>query len=107
GHLEGASGIAGLTKAVLQLRHQTLVPQPGFDRLNPKIDLDAAALRVPTEATRWETSGVRRAGLSSFGAGGANVHLVLEEYPRAAASDQAPDGPSMVLLSARDRDQLL
>jgi acyl transferase domain-containing protein/pimeloyl-ACP methyl ester carboxylesterase/acyl carrier protein/SAM-dependent methyltransferase len=107
GHLEGASGIAGLTKAVLQLRHQTLVPQPGFDRLNPKIDLDTAALRVPTEATRWETSGVRRAGLSSFGAGGANVHLVLEEYPRPAASDQVPDHPSLVLLSARDRGQLL
>ena len=107
GHLEGASGIAGLTKAILQLRHRTLVPQPGFDQLNPKIDLNAAALHVPTTAGRWETSGLRHAGVSSFGAGGANVHLVLGEYPRTAASQQTSGSPHLVLLSARDHDQLL
>ena len=106
GHLEGASGIAGLTKAILQLRHQTLVPQPGFGRVNPKIDLDAAALRVPAAATRWETSGVRRAGVSSFGAGGANVHLVVEEHRRTEMSEEAPGAPHLVLLCARDHDQL-
>ena len=111
GHLEGASGIAGLTKAILQLRHQTLVPQPGFRQLNPKIDLSSAALHVPTAATPWEASGPRRAGVSSFGAGGANVHLVVEEYPRAlvsgVAGEEATTTPYPVLLSARDHGHLL
>ena len=107
GHLEAAAGIAGLTKAILQLRHRKVVPSLHSSEPNPKIDLADSALFVPQTAVDWltvERDGLpapRRAGVSSFGAGGANAHVVLEEYLPSSAPLQPATGPVLIVLSAR------
>ncbi|MEU8367268.1 SDR family NAD(P)-dependent oxidoreductase [Micromonospora tulbaghiae] len=100
GHLEGAAGIAGLTKVLLQLRHRALVPSLHAEELNPHIDFAAVPLRVQRTLEPWTPPpGVpRRAGVSAFGAGGTNAHVLVEEFAPAAAP--APDGPALVVLSA-------
>jgi myxalamid-type polyketide synthase MxaD len=82
GHLEAAAGIAGLIKAALCLRQRQIPRQIHFEKLNPLINLDGTALRIPTRNTPWEVAAPRRfAGVSSFGFSGTNAHLVLEEAP--------------------------
>jgi acyl transferase domain-containing protein/acyl carrier protein len=82
GHLEGAAGIAGLIKTVLCLRHGAIPPNLHFQTLNPHIRLDSTTLAIPTQLHPWpSTTEPRCAGVSSFGAGGTNAHLVLEEAP--------------------------
>ncbi len=107
GHLESAAGIAGLTKAVLQLEHAELVPSLHATPRNPKIDFAAGPFRVQEAAAPWPApaDGVRRAGVSSFGAGGANVHVVLEQAPPAPETS-AGQGPWLVPLSARTAERL-
>lgn len=82
GHLEAAAGIAGLTKVLLQMRHGQLAPSLYAADPNPHIAFDQAPVRVQTQAMPWQARpGVpRRAGISSFGAGGVNAHLIVEEY---------------------------
>ncbi|MEU3874082.1 SDR family NAD(P)-dependent oxidoreductase, partial [Streptomyces sp. NPDC029704] len=108
GHLEPAAGIAGLTKVLLQLRHRTLVPSLHADPANPGIDWDALGLRVQRTAEPWPAGEgtPRRAAVSAFGAGGANAHVVVEEYPQAPSSDATAVGPQAVLLSARTPEAL-
>ncbi|WP_319303171.1 SDR family NAD(P)-dependent oxidoreductase, partial [Streptomyces scabiei] len=109
GHLEGAAGIAGLTKLLLQLRHRRLAPCVGLDRLNPRIDFDATALEPVRALTEWPArpdGGPRRAGVSSFGAGGANTHLIVEEYAQPDGSAPRAPGPHVFLLSARSAERL-
>ncbi|WP_460444053.1 SDR family NAD(P)-dependent oxidoreductase, partial [Amycolatopsis cihanbeyliensis] len=106
GHLEPAAGIAGLTKVLLQLRHRTLVPSLHADPPNPAVDWAATPLRVQRTVEPWAADGVRRAGVSAFGAGGANGHLVLEEFVPPAREEPTPAGPQLVLLSARTEENL-
>ncbi|WP_217143030.1 L-histidine N(alpha)-methyltransferase [Streptomyces sp. AC627_RSS907] len=107
GHLESASGMAGLCKVLLQMRHGELVPSLHADPANPNIDFDSTPLRVQTEVAPWpRRDGLpRRAGISSFGAGGANAHLVVEEYVPGPAPAAAP-GPWLFPLSARTPESL-
>jgi acyl transferase domain-containing protein len=79
GHLEGASGIAGLIKTVLVLERGVIPANIWFDRVNPKIDAEAWNLIFPTEAVPWPSSGLRRASVNSFGFGGTNAHAVLDD----------------------------
>ncbi len=108
GHLESAAGIAGFTKTVLQLQRGVLAPSLHARTLNPRIDFKRSKFRVQQEAALWPEpvgGGPRCAGISSFGAGGANVHLILEEWPvpeRAAAETR----PRVFAFSAVDRDRL-
>nr|AXL05647.1 hypothetical protein [uncultured bacterium] len=108
GHLNHAAGIAGLFKVLAALRHGTRYPNPNFTTPNPLIDF-TGPVRVDAEATDWRrTVGrTRRAGLSSFGLTGTNVHAVIEEPPHPAAAP-APDEPTaeLVTLSARSRAAL-
>ena len=105
GHLEGAAGIAGLVKAVLCLRERTLAPSLNFATANPRIPLDALGLRVATGATALADPGQPLyAGVSSFGMGGTNCHLVLAEAPQPDPVEPAAGeriGPITVPLSAR------
>ncbi|WP_127530135.1 SDR family NAD(P)-dependent oxidoreductase [Paenibacillus kobensis] len=119
GHLESAAGIAGLTKLLLQMKHRTLVPSLHAERLNPNIDFANSPFYVQRTASEWkrpviEEDGIRteyprRAGISSFGAGGANVHVILEEYIPPEAQSTASvtnEGPQLVVLSAKSKEQL-
>ncbi|MGW0871133.1 type I polyketide synthase [Streptomyces sp. NPDC002740] len=85
GHLEGAAGIAGLLKTVLALRHRRLPPTLNHETPNPRIPLDALRLRVQRESGPWPRPDRRLiAGVSSFGMGGTNCHVLLAEPPAAA-----------------------
>ncbi|WP_277242901.1 type I polyketide synthase [Mycolicibacterium obuense] len=87
GHLEAAAGIAGFAKAVLSLQHNAIPANRGYETPNPHIPFDKLRLAVVAEPTDWAPAGrPRRAGISSFGFGGTNAHVVIEEAPRAAAS---------------------
>ncbi len=83
GHLEAAAGMAGLIKVVLSLENQSIPRNLNFDRLNPQIHLSTGSrLRLATEPGRWPRGAQPRfAGVSSFGLGGTNSHVVLEEAP--------------------------
>lgn len=89
GHLFEASGVLGMIKAVQGLRNRQIAPLPHLRRPNPEIDFAASPVRLPTRLEPWpEREGVRRCGVSAFGIGGTNAHVVLEEYV-----DPAYDGP--------------
>ena len=82
GHLDAAAGIAGLIKAVLALTHGVIPPTVNFEAPNSQLGLEDSPFFVNTRAIDW-SRGVspRRAGVNSFGIGGTNVHVVLEEAP--------------------------
>ncbi|MEU8891947.1 amino acid adenylation domain-containing protein [Streptomyces sp. NPDC048442] len=109
GHLEGAAGIAGLTKVLLQLRHRRFAPSLHAERLNPNIDWARSPFTVQRESATWPAppgGGPRRAGISSFGAGGAGAHVVLEEFVPGEAPAAEAAGPRLVVLSAHDEQRL-
>jgi len=80
GHLEGAAGIAGLLKVVLSIKHGQLPPSLNYQTPNPNIALDELRLRVVESAQQWPAGPVL-AGVSSFGMGGTNCHLLLGSAP--------------------------
>ncbi|HSP10502.1 MAG TPA: acyltransferase domain-containing protein, partial [Candidatus Dormibacteraeota bacterium] len=92
GHLKAAAGAAGLLKTVLALHHKVLPPSLHFDRPNPDIDFADSPFRVNTEARDWDgpPGGIRRAGVSAFGFGGANFHAVVDEYIPGWVEDHRP-----------------
>lgn len=81
GHLEFAAGIAGLIKTALCLKHKKIPGNPNYKKLNPLIKINQHKIKIPTMLTDWDSKDIRRAGLSSFGFGGTNAHVVLEEGP--------------------------
>ena len=83
GHSDAAAGVVGLIKTVLCLQHKTLVPTPHFVTPNPRFDFANSPFFVTTETREWTVAEgqTRRAGISSFGIGGTNAHLILEEAP--------------------------
>ncbi|MEX1362003.1 MAG: beta-ketoacyl synthase N-terminal-like domain-containing protein [Nannocystaceae bacterium] len=107
GHLESAAGIAGLIKVALALHHRRIPAVRDFTTLNPHIDLDDERFFVPTVGQDW-LSAVRRGAVSSFGAGGTNAHVVLEQGPPQSSEPvaEASDAPHFVLISARGESAL-
>ncbi|NEQ29719.1 MAG: SDR family NAD(P)-dependent oxidoreductase, partial [Leptolyngbya sp. SIO4C5] len=101
GHLVSASGIAGLIKTVLALKHRQIPPSLHFQQPNPQIDFASSPFYVNTQLAEWPSNGApRRAGVSSFGMGGTNAHVVLQEaLPRPAAAPSRPE--QLLLLSAK------
>ncbi|AIQ12933.1 SDR family NAD(P)-dependent oxidoreductase [Paenibacillus durus] len=119
GHLESAAGIASFTKVLLQLKHKQLVPSIHCGTYNPEIDFAETPFYVQRESTAWEQpyldgpdgrkSYPRRAGISSFGAGGTNAHLIVEEYVAgvpARSGGKGHKGPFIFVLSAKTADRL-
>ncbi|MFM9556273.1 SDR family NAD(P)-dependent oxidoreductase, partial [Streptomyces caniscabiei] len=88
GHLEGAAGIAGLIKTLLSIHHRALPPSLNFETPNPAINLGELGLRVQGELTAWPDPGRPLvAGVSSFGMGGTNCHVVVAENPVASVTE--------------------
>ena len=107
GHLEAAAGIAGFIKAVLTVEHGQIPPNLHFTQWNPAIDARSTRIVVPTETMQWPQSDTpRRAGISSFGLGGTNAHIVIEQGPAlAAASSVASAMPTVSRLSVTGRSE--
>ena len=103
GHLDAAAGVAGLIKATLAVRHGVIPPNLHFTTPHPEIDL--GPFHVPVKTGNWPGDRRRVAGVSAFGLGGTNVHVVVEEAPRAADRPE-PGGGYVLPVSARDRDAL-
>jgi len=116
GHCESAAGIAGVTKVLLQMRHGQLVPSLHSEVLNPHIDFEQTPFVVNQELRAWQTPTIdgkaypRIAGISSFGAGGSNAHVLIEEYrPEQQQTESvvvSPSTPVMIVLSAKHPERL-
>jgi acyl transferase domain-containing protein len=105
GHLDAAAGVAGLIKAVLSVRHGVIPPNLHFTAPHPEVDLAGGPCHVPVKATDWPEAPRRVAGVSAFGMGGTNVHVIVEEAP-APGPRVTADGPHVLPVSARDRTAL-
>lgn len=119
GHGEAISGISQLTKVVLQLQHKQLVPSIKTKPQNPNIDFSNTPFYLQEELQEWKRPVVklsneekefpRRATISSFGAGGSNAHIIVEEYtsPEVERPEfNSTTEPQIVVLSARNLDRL-
>ena len=111
GHLEAAAGVAGLIKIALALRHRMIPPSLNFTEPNPLIPFDNLPLRVAENLTPWPENGGRAvAGVSAFGFGGANAHVVVTEAPPVRvtqpADDTVEDRVELLPLSARSAEAL-
>ncbi len=106
GHTETVSGIAGLIKVIMMMRHGVIPAQAALDELNPNINLAGTRLVIPREMVSWRSNGNRVAGISSFGFGGTNSHVVVESVAadRETPSEATPDRPIHVLaVSAKSK----
>ncbi len=113
GHCESAAGIAGLTKILLQMQYKTLVPSIHCDELNPNINFENSPFVVQRELSNWENLIDNQggtipltAGLSSFGAGGSNAHLIVSEYIDNTVYPNETRKNKPILLSARTPERL-
>ncbi len=120
GHLESAAALPGIAKILLQMRHGEIAPSLHAEAANPEIAFAETPFYLATEARAWprlkDAAGrelPRRAGLSSFGAGGANAHAVLEEYRRAEdrtdqadRTDPTDDAEEVIVVSAASEERL-
>jgi phthiocerol/phenolphthiocerol synthesis type-I polyketide synthase C len=101
GHTEAAAGLAGLVKVLLALRHERIPQTLHVQRLNPHLPLDAGRCAVAAEAQPWPRGmRPRRAAVSSFGFGGANAHVLVQEAPSEAVDpDRAATPPRIEVLA--------
>ncbi|MFH2009034.1 MAG: beta-ketoacyl synthase N-terminal-like domain-containing protein [bacterium] len=114
GHLESAAGIAGVIKVLLAMKHRKLPPSIHCDELSEYVELEGSPFYVTTELKAWDRplgpdarEFPRRAGVSSFGVGGANAHVILEEFEDDQPTDTQADTAQLVVLSAKKEEQLL
>ena len=108
GHLEAASGIASVISVVASLERERLGGNPRLGEPNPELAANAAALFVPSGPEAWCASSERRrrAGINSFGIGGTNVHLVLEEAPAIGSAEPDTGEPLQFAISAQNAEAL-
>ncbi len=108
GHTEAAAGVAGLIKTVLALKHKIIPPHINLKKINPALNIDDQPFDIPREPTPWPVhKGPARAGVNSFGFGGTNAHVLLEEAPlQTRAADVHRPGRALLPLSAEDDSDL-
>ncbi|MPZ79311.1 MAG: SDR family oxidoreductase [Actinophytocola sp.] len=107
GHLSQSAGIISVIKAVLAIEHRMIPPTINFERPNPAIDFADTPFYVTTTLTKWDTDGTpRTAGVSSFGIGGTNAHVVLQEAPEAVRPRREVAEPQLLQVSARSEAAL-
>lgn len=120
GHAEAASGISQLTKVILQMQHKKLVPSIKTTPLNPNINFNNTPFYLQQELQEWKLPVIkingkkqefpRRATVSSFAAGGANAHLIVEEYSPSQEDTiniRSAVGPQLIVFSANNQERLL
>src|SRR5262249_22351224 len=108
GHLEGAAGIASLIKAVLALQHEGIPRHLHFSELHPQVFLEDSRLAIAVESQPWPRGEKRRlAGVSAFGLGGANAHIVLEDAPIPAPRPNQVDRPKHLLALSAQSERAL
>ena len=111
GHTKGAAGAASLIKAVLALHHKVLPATIKVDRPNPKLEIESSPFYINTAARPWVRDGShpRRASVSSFGFGGSNFHIALEEYTGDGQPKDRyrPSPTELFLMSAESVEELL
>ncbi|MEU9474370.1 beta-ketoacyl synthase N-terminal-like domain-containing protein [Streptomyces sp. NPDC048191] len=105
GHLDAAAGVVGLIKTVLSLEEGVIFPSAHVETPNPALGIEESAFRIPTACEPWPDDRPRRAGVSAFGVGGTNVHLVLEEAPERPAPPPR-HGHWPLLVSAKNPESL-
>lgn len=106
GHLESAAGIASVTKVLLMMKHKKLVPTIHCETLNPGLKLENTPFYIERDYEDWnvnEETTIRRAGISSFGAGGANAHLILEEYQEETTNNIWERNQYLFVISAKTK----
>ena len=116
GHLESAAGIAGITKVLLQMKYRELVPSLHSAELNPHINFKGSPFFVQQKLEPWKQSRListetgreypRQAGISSFGAGGSNAHIIIEEFIPEDRRLVSTGEPQFITLSARNEERL-
>ncbi|NML37854.1 SDR family NAD(P)-dependent oxidoreductase [Chitinophaga sp. G-6-1-13] len=108
GHLDTAAGIAGLIKAALTLKFRQIPPTINYKEPNPEINFKDGPFYVNTRLEKWESpdNKPRRAAVSSFGIGGTNAHVVLEEAPVRVADKEETENCHLLTLSARSEKTL-
>jgi polyketide synthase PksN len=113
GHLETAAGIASVLKVLLAIQHKQIPANVNFEEINPYISLKGTPFYVADKLTPWEAATgdngsplPRRAGVSAFGFGGANAHIVLEEYLAPVRPSPSSHEPQLIVLSAKNEDRL-
>ncbi len=105
GHTDIAAGIAGFIKACLCLYYKKLPPLINFSKANSEIDIDNSPFRINTTLQDWQTSEKRFAGVSAFGIGGTNAHMILEEYSQAQPANTRFN-QKLFILSAKNKSSL-
>jgi amino acid adenylation domain-containing protein len=105
GHLDVASGVTGLINAANIVRHGIFPPTLHFQKPNPKLNLENGPFLVNSKASEWKTEFPRRAGVSAFGVGGTNAHVILEQAP-SQTSNASPCTDQLIVLSARSEKAL-
>lgn len=108
GHLESAAGVAGIVKAVLALEHRTVPGSQNFRSPGNEVDLEAMGLLVSSAAQKWETAAAARiAGVSSFGFGGTNAHVVLQEAAAVEPAESSDDERAQLVALSAHSDEAL
>lgn len=98
GHSDAAAGMAGLIKTILCLFHKKIPPMPDFEESNPNISFAESPFFINSRALDWKKKRSKRyAGVSSFGVGGTNVHMILSEYNQESSGIETDDEYLMVL----------
>ena len=100
GHLDTAAGVAGFIKAVLAVYHRQIPASLHYNKANPNINFKDGPFYVNTELKNWDSDQPLRAGISSFGIGGTNAHVIIEEAPRKESTEH-PKGYHLLTLSAK------
>jgi acyl transferase domain-containing protein len=107
GHSESAAGMASLAKVIMQMKHQQLAPSIHSDEVNPNIEFGESPFYLQHGLSEWVSSLPRRALINSFGAGGVNACLIVEEYRNTSLTQDArAAGPCVFTVSAKNEERL-
>jgi acyl transferase domain-containing protein len=106
GHTTAAAGVAGLMKVLLAMRHKQIPPMVNYNKPNPNIDLENSPFFINNKLIDWNAQGKRRAGISSFGIGSTNVHVIVEEYETTPLPASSTRPHQLLMWSAKSQNSL-